>query len=81
MRALRQVGYELRHADGRTICKPQVTVEALIEFASKYAGINLVYHVFSESEIHLYDKPLNDPDKTRLFTITGTPAKRGCCGG
>lgn len=79
MKILFQVGYELRTSAGEFVCKPQITIESLIEFAKKHCGKDLVTHVFSEGEIRLYDGPLESKDKILMYVIKGEPKKAGCC--
>ncbi len=79
MRTLRQKGYELLSNNKSFICKPDITIEALIEFANKYYGRKLTVHVFSEKEIRLYDGELSSPDKILMFYIVGEPKQEGCC--
>lgn len=79
MRILQQMGYELQNSNHDFICKPQITIEALIEFAKKHSGKELQIHVFSENEIRLYDGALSSPDKVLMYYIIGEPKRKGCC--
>jgi len=79
MKILRQLGYELQSPSHEFICKPQITIEALIEFAEKHSGKHLTLHVYSENEIRLYDGALSSPDKKLMYYIVGEPKREGCC--